>query len=96
MRIKSDNFKTAVEDIEKTWNQFDPNHPLQFTFLKKNVASLYKSEWAMYKWLQNFAYRVNISLWVFLLAGSITIMFARLTISYQAIKIGHNKSRKDA
>ncbi|MEP6948475.1 MAG: hypothetical protein ABI863_04350 [Ginsengibacter sp.] len=42
--------------------------------------------WAMYKWLQNFAYRVNISWWVFLLAGSIAVMIAMLTISYQAIK----------
>jgi putative ABC transport system permease protein len=42
--------------------------------------------WAMYKWLQHFSYRVNISWWVFLLAGSIAAMIAMLTISYQAIK----------
>ena len=42
--------------------------------------------WGMYNWLQNFTYRVNISWWVFLLAGSITCMIGLLTISYQAIK----------
>ncbi len=42
--------------------------------------------WAMYKWLQNFTYRVNISWWVFLLAGSVAAFIAMLTISYQAIK----------
>ncbi|HSZ84403.1 MAG TPA: FtsX-like permease family protein, partial [Puia sp.] len=42
--------------------------------------------WAMYKWLQNFSYRVDISWWVFLLAGSIAALIAMLTISYQAIK----------
>jgi putative ABC transport system permease protein len=42
--------------------------------------------WAMHKWLQNFAYRVNLSWWVFLLAGSIAVLIAMLTISYQAIK----------
>jgi putative ABC transport system permease protein len=42
--------------------------------------------WAMYKWLQNFAYRVDISWWVFLLAGSIAALIAMLTISYQAIR----------
>jgi putative ABC transport system permease protein len=42
--------------------------------------------WAMYKWLQNFSYRVDISWWVFLLAGSIAAIISMLTISYQAIK----------
>jgi putative ABC transport system permease protein len=42
--------------------------------------------WAMHQWLQNFTYRVNISWWVFLLAGSMAALIAMLTISYQAIK----------
>ena len=42
--------------------------------------------WAMHKWLQNFSYRVQISWWVFLLAGFIAAFIAMLTISYQAIK----------
>jgi putative ABC transport system permease protein len=42
--------------------------------------------WAMHEWLQNFSYRVDISWWVFLLAGSIAAVIAMLTISYQAIK----------
>jgi putative ABC transport system permease protein len=42
--------------------------------------------WAMHNWLRNFAYRVNIQWWVFLLAGSIAILISALTISFQAIK----------
>ncbi len=42
--------------------------------------------WAMNTWLQNFSYRINISWWVFLLAGFIAAAIAMLTISYQAIK----------
>lgn len=42
--------------------------------------------WVMYKWLQNFSYRVGLSWWVFLLAGFIAALIAMLTISYQAIK----------
>jgi putative ABC transport system permease protein len=42
--------------------------------------------WAMNKWLQDFAYRINISWWVFLLAGSIAILIAFITISFQSIK----------
>jgi putative ABC transport system permease protein len=41
---------------------------------------------AMNKWLQNFNYRVDISWWVFLLAGAIAVIIAMLTISYQALK----------
>jgi putative ABC transport system permease protein len=42
--------------------------------------------WAASKWLQDFAYRINISGWIFLTAGIITIFIALLTVSFQAIK----------
>jgi len=42
--------------------------------------------WAMHKWLQDFAYRINIHWWVFVLAGIIAILISVLTISFQAIK----------
>ncbi|HEX6430453.1 MAG TPA: FtsX-like permease family protein [Niastella sp.] len=42
--------------------------------------------WAMDKWLQSFAYRINISWWVFLIAGCTTMTIALVTISFQAIK----------
>ena len=41
---------------------------------------------AMNKWLQGFAYRVNISWWVFVIAGILATVIALLTISLQAIK----------
>jgi putative ABC transport system permease protein len=42
--------------------------------------------WAMNKWLQDFAYRVEISWWIFALAGMTAIVIALLTVSYQSIK----------
>jgi putative ABC transport system permease protein len=42
--------------------------------------------WAMNKWLQDFAYRVEISWWIFALAGVVAIVIALLTVSYQSIK----------
>jgi putative ABC transport system permease protein len=42
--------------------------------------------WAMYTWLQNFAYRIDIQWWVFLVAALIAILIAMITISFQAIK----------
>ena len=44
------------------------------------------SYWAMYKWLQDFAYRININWWVFVLAGAAALFIALFTISFQAIK----------
>lgn len=41
---------------------------------------------AMSRWLQDFAYRVEIGWWVFILAGVMALVIALLTISYQAIK----------
>jgi len=42
--------------------------------------------WAMYKWLQDFAYRINISWWVFIAAGVLALIIALVTVSFQAIK----------
>jgi putative ABC transport system permease protein len=42
--------------------------------------------WMMNMWLQSFAYRINISWWIFALAGLLTIAIAMITVSFQAIK----------
>ena len=42
--------------------------------------------WAINIWLQGFEYRVNISWWVFALAGILASFIALVTISFQAIK----------
>lgn len=41
---------------------------------------------AMQQWLQDFAYRIDISIWTFMIAGALAILIAWLTISYQAVK----------
>ena len=40
----------------------------------------------MNNWLKEFAYRINISWWMFLLAGAIAIVIAMITVSFHAIK----------
>jgi len=42
--------------------------------------------YAMNKWLQNFAYRIDISWWVFILAGFVALFIAFLTVSWQSYK----------
>jgi ABC-type antimicrobial peptide transport system permease subunit len=42
--------------------------------------------WSMGKWLSDYTYRINISVWVFLVAGLIAIVISLMTVSYQAIK----------
>jgi putative ABC transport system permease protein len=41
---------------------------------------------AMHKWLQDFAYRISIQWWIFVLAGIISILIAFFTVSFQSIK----------
>jgi len=43
----------------------------------------------MNKWLEDFAYRVDIAWWIFLIAGIIAAFVAFATISFQAIKAAH-------
>jgi putative ABC transport system permease protein len=42
--------------------------------------------YAMYRWLESFAYRIAIPWWVFLAAGIVALTVAIVTISYQSIK----------
>lgn len=42
--------------------------------------------WTMHQWLQNFAYRVQITWWVFALAAAAALLIALFTISFQAIR----------
>jgi putative ABC transport system permease protein len=40
----------------------------------------------MNNWLQDFAYRIDISWWMFALSGGIALVIALATVSFQAIK----------
>jgi ABC-type antimicrobial peptide transport system permease subunit len=58
---------------------------LKLVFIALLVASPI-AWYFMNGWLENFAYRINISWWVFALAGLFAIVIALLTISFQAVK----------
>jgi ABC-type antimicrobial peptide transport system permease subunit len=40
----------------------------------------------MHQWLQDYAYRIDVSWMIFLVSGIIAIVIALMTISFQAIK----------
>jgi len=42
--------------------------------------------YGMDKWLQNFAYRINIQWWMFVFTGVVALAIAFLTVSFQVIK----------
>ncbi len=42
--------------------------------------------YAMNKWLQNFAYHINPSWWIFVLSGVLALVIALLTVSYHVIR----------
>ena len=44
------------------------------------------SWYVMHRWLENFAYKTNISWWIFVLAGALTLMIAFLTVSWQSYR----------
>lgn len=41
---------------------------------------------AMNRWLQDFAYRINLSAWIFLVAGAVAFLIAFVAVSFQSIK----------
>ena len=51
-----------------------------------NIIAWPVAYYLMNKWLQDFAYRIYISWWVFVLAGGIALVIALTTVSVRAIK----------
>ncbi len=42
--------------------------------------------WIMHNWLQHYEYRIEISWWIFMIAGLASMMIALITISFQSIR----------
>lgn len=42
--------------------------------------------YAMHRWLQNFAYHIDMTIWPFVLAGITALVIALLTVSWQAVR----------
>jgi putative ABC transport system permease protein len=61
---------------------------LNFTrwVLVANIIAWPLTWWAMKKWLESFAYRIDIPYWVFLVAGIQAFIIALATVSYHAIR----------
>ena len=63
---------------------------LSFDFIKMVVIAIVIATpiawFAMNHWLQSFAYRANISWWIFVLAGIAAVFIALFTVSFQAVK----------
>jgi putative ABC transport system permease protein len=63
---------------------------LSTDFLKLIIVALFIAIpvgwYIMHSWLKDFAYRIDIQWWVFILAALIAILIAFFTISSQAIK----------
>ena len=51
-----------------------------------NIIAWPVAYYLMNKWLQDFAYRIDITWWVFVLSGGIALLIALATVSFQAIK----------
>jgi putative ABC transport system permease protein len=64
--------------------------PVAIAFLLAIPISWYM----MNGWLEDFAYRINITWWIFAMAGLLTMSIALLTISYQSIRSALNNPVK--
>jgi ABC-type antimicrobial peptide transport system permease subunit len=58
---------------------------LQLVFLAFLIAAPL-ARYSMSHWLQSFAYRIDLSWWIFALAGGTAILIAMLTVCYQAVR----------
>ncbi|WP_437920824.1 ABC transporter permease [Sphingobacterium sp. LRF_L2] len=57
-----------------------------------NVIAFPVAWWSMHNWLTDFAYRIHIQWWFFLVAAAVSILIALFTVSYQALKTANSKA----
>lgn len=57
--------------------------------LFSNLIAWPLSWYFMKNWLNNFVYRIDLTIWPFLISGAITIIIALLSVSYQALRASH-------
>jgi putative ABC transport system permease protein len=50
------------------------------------VTAIPIASYAMERWLESFAYRIELQWWMFAIAGSMAILIALLTVSFQSVK----------
>lgn len=160
VKMNTGNLRNTIAGIEKAWNKFSPEYPIEYKFLDDNFEQMYKAEdklksllwiftgiaifvgclglfglaaytaerrrkevgirkvlgastqgvvlllskdfiklviislviaspvayYFMHQWLEDFAYRINISWWIFIVAAILAIGIAFITVSFQAIK----------
>ena len=51
-----------------------------------NIIAIPAVWFIMNRWLRNFAYRINLSIWVFIFSGLVALSIALLTVSFQTMK----------
>ncbi|MDH5385742.1 MAG: hypothetical protein OEY18_13655, partial [Candidatus Aminicenantes bacterium] len=65
-------------------------YSLSKEFLRKvfmaNILAWPAACFLMKYWLQDFAYRIDLSIWIFILSGLAALCSALFTVSYQSIK----------
>jgi len=76
---------------QNTWDQcwqhsFFTNIQFVKSSIDSNVSGFSLSWLVMNKWLQDFAYRINLEWWMFALAGMVAFVIAIVTLGFQAVK----------
>ncbi len=54
VRLKTENVKPAMKDMEETWNSLVPQYPFEYSFVDEEIDNMYRSEERMAKLISIF------------------------------------------
>ena len=54
--------------------------------LTANLIAWPAAFYAMSEWLQSFAYRTDLNIWIFTISGAVALLIALITVMYHAVK----------
>jgi putative ABC transport system permease protein len=66
---------------------YDLSKEFAIWVLVANALAWPVAYFAMNKWVQSFAYRTSISLWIFVFSATLALVIALITVSFQSIKV---------
>lgn len=54
--------------------------------LASNIVAWPVAYYAASRWLQNYAYRIHVDIWILFISGMLTLIIALITVGFQAVK----------
>jgi hypothetical protein len=88
VKLTGQQIPETLSASDRLWTATGSHDPINRVFLDEQIQIMYL---AMHRWLQEFAYRVDLAVWLFPAAAGLALLIALLTVSTHSILVARAK-----